>query len=174
MARRKKRNRNSVKIGDDLQRLVSSASLEFEKEIAKVADQAAQVAHKSYDRELRATGLQRSSVSGSQELQSKKATGKPSDAMSTFDTLGVVEKRNRKDGSSYLVAKGGSHIDSDYIAKFWDRDDPKMVWGRPTGMSLNEHDAIDAKGFSKNAFKTAKSHIDAIFESAFNKVFNKL
>ena len=174
MARRRKKSQRSAKIGDSLQRLVTGAALEFEKEIAKVAGNAAQVAHKSYDRELKATGLQRSSESGSADLQSSKAKGKASNSKSIFDTLGEVVKRKRKDGSTYLVAKGGSHIDSNYIAGFWDRDDPKMVWGRSTGQTLNEHDGIDAEKFARNAFRTAKAQIDAMFNSAFEKVFKKL
>ena len=174
MARRRKRSTRSTKIGDDLQRMVAGASEEFEKEIAKVANNAAQVAHKSYDRELKATGLQRSNVSGSADLQSSKAKNKASNAKSIFDTLGEVVKRKRKDGSTYLVAKGGSDIDSNYIAGFWDRDDPKMLWGRSTGETLNEHDGVDAEKFARNAFRTAKSQIDAMFSSAFEKVFRKL
>jgi ribosomal protein L6P/L9E len=169
MARRKKVTRSS-KIGDDLRNLLLMASADLQKEIEKVADKAAQVAHISYDRELRATGLQRSEVSGSAAKQSKKSRGKASDAKSIFDTRGEVIRL--KDGR--LVAKGGSDIDSEYIAGFWDRDDPAVIFGEHTGDNLNDVAATDAKDFAKNAHKTAKAQIDAMFKAVFENTLRKL
>ena len=166
----RKKIKNSAQLGTELQRLIQDASRTMQEEMERLAPKVAEVARVSYDRELRATGLERSDVSGSADKQSMKSKGKASNSKSIFDTRGEVIRL--KDGR--LVAKGGSDIDSDYIAKFWDKDAPQFVFGEPTGESLNDYSAVDAKDFAAKAFKTANAQIKEMFAAAFERALKKI
>ena len=169
MARRRKKIKHSSEIGDDLQKLLINASDIMQAEMQRIAPQAAQVAAQAYEQELRATGLKRSSETGSKDKQSNKMKGRESFKESIFDV--VAEVKQLKDGR--IVAKGGS-AGGNWMSKWWNDDAPQNLWGKPTGESLNDYSAVDAKGFINHAHKKAKSTIDSMFQKAFARAFNKL
>ena len=168
MARRKK-IKHSTEIGDDLQRLVMNASAEMQAEMERIAPVAANIAAQAYEQELRATGLKRSSETGTKLKQSNKMKGRESFKETIFDVVPEVKKL--KDGR--IVAKGGSAGGS-WMSKWWNDDAPKFNWGRSTGSTLNEYSVTDAKGFIDHAHRKAKSTIDGLFEKAFARAINKI
>ncbi|MGC6448529.1 MAG: hypothetical protein ACON5J_19025 [Rubripirellula sp.] len=169
MARRRKKIKHSSELGDDLQKMLINASDIMQAEMQKIAPQAAQVAAQAYEQELRATGLKRSSETGSKLKQSKKMRGRESFNESIFDV--VAEVKQLKDGR--MVAKGGS-AGGNWMAKWWNDDVPMNTWGKPAGESLNEYSAVDAEGFIDHAHRKAKSTIDGMFQKAFQRAFGKL
>ena len=169
MARRRKKVRNSTQIDNELERILINSSKVMQDEMARIAPQAAEVARQAYDQELRATGLKRSSETGSKRKQSTKMRSRESFKESIFDV--VAEVKQLKDGR--IVAKGGS-AGGNWMSKWWNDDAPQNLWGKPTGESLNDYSAVDAKGFINHAHKKAKSTIDSMFQKAFARAFNKL
>ena len=169
MARRRKKVRNSTQIDNELERILINSSKVMQDEMARIAPQAAEVARQAYDQELRATGLKRSSETGSKRKQSTKMRSRESFKESIFDV--VAEVKQLKDGR--IVAKGGS-AGGNWMSKWWNDDAPQHTWGEPTGQTLNEYSGVDAKGFIAHAKAKATSTIRGMFESAFARAYKKI
>ena len=161
--RRKKRHANLSKdVSTVIAGVVKEVREEMEAEMSKVASMSENV----YRRELHATGLQPSSITGTKDLQSGKMKSRDSFNQSMFDITSGVDRVGNK-----LYARAGSR--DSWVASFFNNDADHIEWGRSSGGLTKEDLGFDAKNFIDKALKVAKSEASAMIQRAFDRGLSK-
>ena len=169
MARRRKRKKRSMKLGDEFTRIIAGVQDEVKEEMFDVMSKVAENSEAHYRRELNATGLRPSSETGTKDRQSSKLRSRASHNYSMFDIVSGVKKL----GSKFRATAGSEHS---WTAAFWNNNSDHHNWGKSSHMTLDEL-GFNAKNWIDHAMKSAsadaKDMIAKGFEKAINQVKNR-
>jgi hypothetical protein len=165
MARRRKRKKRSMKLGDEFTKIVAGVQDGIKAEMLSVMSKVAKNSEAHYRRELTATGLRPSSETGTKDKQSNKLKGRPSHNYSMFDIVSGVQKL----GNKFRATAGSEHS---WTAAFWNNNSDHHNWGSSSHMTLDEL-GFNAENWIDHAMKSASADAKDMISKGFEKAINQ-